>query len=106
MAHTTAHGSAIVSIAKSIGSTSTSSERDKEVNMITWKKREAHVRGIPKANKPTVPLIVKPLQLPRHTYKQVRLELRWSDHPNLIYVYLFKKKQRIAILKRSFTLDL
>jgi hypothetical protein len=105
MVNAFAPGSATALNGNIIGSTYKSSERDKEVNM-TWNTREAHVQGIKKATKPTVPLIIRPLQLPRHTYKQVSLCLYRAETGNLVYVYLWKQKKRIAILKRSWDLDL
>lgn len=60
---------------------------------------------LPKS-KVTVPLIVKPLKLPRHTYTQASLILYTSETKNLVWCYLFKKKQRIVTLKRNFDIDL
>lgn len=58
-------------------------------------------------NKATqVPLIVKPLKLPRHTYTQASLILYSSETKNLVWCYLFKKKQRIVTLKRNFDISL
>jgi len=53
-----------------------------------------------------IPLIVKPLKLPRHTYTQVSLRLYKAEIGNLVWCYVFKKKQRIATLKRNFDIDL
>ena len=53
-----------------------------------------------------VPLIVRPIKVPRHTYTQVSLKLYASETVNLVYCYLFKGKQRIATLKRSFDIPM
>lgn len=51
-------------------------------------------------------LIVRPFKVPRHTYNQVSLRLYKSETVNLVWCYLFKGKQRIATLKRSFDISL
>lgn len=74
---------------------------------LTWKKRDEKVQGIKTPNPNThVPLIVKPLKLPRHTYTQVSLRLYLSETHNLVWCYLFKHKQRISTLKRNFDISL
>jgi len=74
---------------------------------LTWTKRESGVQSIKVPNPHThVPLIVRKLKLPRHTYTQVSLQLYRSEIGNLVWCYLFKKKQRIATLKRNFDISL
>ena len=71
----------------------------------TWKKREAGVQKIKVPNPHTkVPLIVKPLQLPRHTYTQVSLLLK-VNATDLIYYHHFVKMKRIWSLHRGFNID-
>lgn len=74
---------------------------------LTWKKRETKVQSMKMPNPNThVPLIVRPLKLPRHTYTQVSLQLYKSEIGNLVWCYVFSKKKRIATLKRNFDIDL
>ena len=70
--------------------------------MQTWKKREEGIQKIPKLHKVKVPLIVRPLKVPRHTYKKVSLVLFAKEVPNSVYIYWFgKNKHRLVLLKRS-----
>lgn len=66
-----------------------------------WKR---NLLPLPKGTQ--VPLIIHPLKLPRHTYTQVSLRLYVSETKNLVWCYMFKKKQRIATLKRNFDISL
>lgn len=69
--------------------------------MQTWNKREEGLKKIPKPPMYKTPLIVRPLKLPRHSYKQATLRL-YLNTGDLIKVVLFKNKKRIAVIKRSF----
>lgn len=71
--------------------------------MQTWNKREEGLKKIPKPSMYKTPLIVRPLKLPRHTYKQVSLVLYAEEAKNLVYCYWWgKSKKRLYKVKRSF----
>lgn len=70
--------------------------------MQTWNRREEGIKKIPVKKQAKVPLIVRPLKLPRHTYKQVSLVLYVKEAYNLVYVFWWSEKKRLTILKRSF----
>ena len=74
---------------------------------LTWKARDALVKAIKVPDQNThVPLIIHPLKLPCHTYKQVSLRLYVSETKNLVWCCWFKNKKRIATLKRSMDISL
>lgn len=52
-----------------------------------------------------VPLIVKPIKLPRHTYTQVSLVLHVNRETNLVHC-IGVSKGRLHILKRNFDISL
>ena len=70
----------------------------------TWSKREVYIKKMPEPNPLThVPLVVRPLKLPRHTYTQVSLVLYTQEAYNIVKCYWFgKSKHRLFLLKRNF----